>query len=575
MLMFHNMRLVRAHETSKRNWPRTRDQGNFHHPRLWVDIVSISYRLHHQTKPREMVLTRHQRRSLSARLDNLAPEILRRIFECFCLHCHGRPDLPFWSLHEPTSLEATASADPSTYWQGRQALSSLCLVSRQFRDVAQDVLFHEFIIPVGRQPTSLHRRVEPFLRTLASRPDLARVVCTVALDSYLSLRLDVEYAREVVEEVLHALGTNFTHFWERRKQYQGPERHPACFGISQRFILGQLQPGDSTSEYVQRLVMAEILVLLVALLPNLQHLILRDSLFPQLVFPAAASALGITKIPLKILDAMAMPPSILAVAPDLETVHAGPQDSYPKMPTVKRVYFCGHGSDDNVGLKKVVSSCSSTLSTFSYQTTFIWSSVDQSVTKMLQPRTAVELLTDACSSLRSLHLDMRFRVAFDRDSQVEPIPSLKEFIVLEELFLTTNSVYNGSSSMVSDEGFLVHLLPQSIKSVAFVDPEFPPPSERLRRGFLGLADARRDNRLFPNLTDIRCDSGQVCDDGEIKHFFSQVGVDFKYQEFPTQSWSYSRDPLPAESPRLALEVYRREFEGNGPGPLPYSSDEDL
>ncbi|KAJ4211898.1 hypothetical protein NW759_012185 [Fusarium solani] len=522
-----------------------------------------------------MVLTRHQRRSLSARLENLAPELLRRIFECFCLHCHGRPDLPFWSLHEPTSLEATTSADSSTYWQGRQALSSLCLVSRRFRHVAQRVLFHEFIIPVGRQPLSLHRRVEPFLRTLASRPDLARVVCTVALDEYLSLQLDVEYAREVVGEALHALGTNFAHFWERRKQCQEPERHPACFEISQSFILGQLQPGDSTSEYVQRLVMAEILVLLVALLPNLQHLILRDHLVPQLVFPAAASALGITKIPLKTLDAMAMPPSILAVAPDLETVLVGPRDSYPKMPRVKGVYFCGHGSNDNIDVKKVISSCSSALSTFSYQTTFFWSSVDQSVAKMLQPRTAVKLLTNVCSSLRSLHLDMRFRVAFDRDSQVEPMPSLKQFIVLEQLFLTTNSVYNGSSSTVSDEEFLVHLLPQSIKSVTFVDPEFPPPPERLRRGLLYLADARRDNGLFPNLTELRCDSRQVCEDGAIKHFFSQVGVDFKYQEFPTRSWSYSRDPLPAESPRLAFEAYQREIEQNGHGPLPYILDEDL
>ncbi|KAI8716491.1 hypothetical protein NCS52_00943200 [Fusarium sp. LHS14.1] len=321
--------------------------------------------------------------------------------------------------------------------------------------------------------------------------------------------------------------------------------------------------------------MAEILVLLVALLPNLQHLILNDSLFPQLVFPAAASALDITRIPLKTLDAMVVPPSIISVAPDVETVHISPQDSYPKMPSVKRVYFRGYGSDDNVDVKKIISSCSSDLSTFSYQTAFNWSSVDQSVAKVLQPRTAVELLTNVCSSLQSLHLDMRFRVAFDRDSQVEPMPSLKQFMRLEELFLTTNSLYNGSSSMVSDQEFLVNLLPQSIKSVTFVDPEFPPPPERLRKGLLGLADARRDDGLFPKLQELRCDSRQVCDDGAIKHFFSQVGVDFKYQEFPTLDWSYSRSPLPAVSPRLAFEAYLEEFEHHAPGPLPYYSDEDL
>ncbi|EEU43674.1 uncharacterized protein NECHADRAFT_82689 [Fusarium vanettenii 77-13-4] len=321
--------------------------------------------------------------------------------------------------------------------------------------------------------------------------------------------------------------------------------------------------------------MAEILVLLLALLPNLQHLILHDSLFPQLVFPAAASALDITRIPLKTLDAMVMPSSIISVAPDVETVHISPQDSYPKMPGVKRVYFRGYGSDDNVDVKKVISSCSSALSTFSYQTAFIWSSVDQSVAKVLQPRTAVELLTNVCSSLQSLHLDMRFRVAFDRDSQVEPMPSLKQFIRLEELFLTTNSVYNGSSSTVSDQEFLVHLLPQSIKSVTFVDPEFPPPPERLRKGLLGLADARRNDGLFPNLKELRCDSRQVYDDGAIKNSFYQVGVNFKHQEFPTLDWSYSRYPLPAQSPRLALEAYLEEFEHHVPGPLSYYSDEDL
>ncbi|RSL53385.1 hypothetical protein CEP54_010401 [Fusarium duplospermum] len=521
--------------------------------------------------------THHQRQSLSTGLGNLAPELLHRIFECFCLHCHGRPGLPFWSLVMPTNLEATTSSDFLTYWQCRRALRNLCLVSRRFRDIAQGILFHEFIIPIDVDPPTLRQRVEPFLRTVASRPDLARMVRTVALDEYLSLRLDVKYAREVFEEALHALGTDISHFWEPRKHCQDREPHVvSSWEISKRFILGQLQRRDLYSEYVKRLVMAEILVLLVALLPNLHHLILRDHLFPQQVFPGAASALGLTRIPLRTLDAMMMPPSILAIAPDLETVHLCPRDSYPKMPSVKGVYYRGYGSDDNFHVKKVLSSCSRSLSTFSYETCFIWSSLDQSLDRMLHPRRAVKLLTKVCSTLRSLHLDMRFRVAFDRDSQLEPMPSLKRFIALEELFLTTNSVYNGSSSKVSDEESLVHLLPQSIESVTFVDHEFPPPPERLRQGFLGLAKAKRDDdELFPNLKRLRCDSKQVCEDGRVRHVFCRVGVYFKYQEFPTRNWSYSRDPLPPESPRIALEAYHGDLYEDLPGLEAGSSDEDL
>ncbi|RSM15517.1 hypothetical protein CDV31_004953 [Fusarium ambrosium] len=511
--------------------------------------------------------THHQKQSLPTGLGMLAPELLRRIFECYCLHCHGRPDLPFWSIRGPTNMEPTEPSDSSTYWQGRNTLHSLCLVSRRFRYIAQDILFHEFIIPVDVKPDppSLHRRLEPFLRTLATRPNLARRVHTVALDEYVSDDLDVKYAREAFEEALHALGTNPARFWEPRKHGRRvPVSSVSAWEISRGFILGELQPSDMTNVYAKRLVVVEILALLLTLLPNLHHLILRDHLLPQQVFPKAVGALGLTRIPLQTLDAMLIPLSILAIAPDLKTIHVCPRTSYPKMRSVKGVYFQGYGSDDSLCVQKILSSSSKSLSRFSYQTYFVGYSIDRSVNEVLQPRTAVNLLTKVRSTLRSLHLDMRFRVSFNEESRVKPIPSLKQFTALEELFLTTNSVYNGTST-ISDEESLVHLLPQSIESVTFVDHEFPPQPDRLRRGFLGLAEAKGDDGQFPNLKLLRYDSKPICEDEKIRHAFSQVGVDFKYQEFPTRHWSYSRDPLPPRSPLPALEDDDSEFDEDLPG----------
>ncbi|KAI1291260.1 hypothetical protein F5Y03DRAFT_44418 [Xylaria venustula] len=76
-------------------------------------------------------------------LSNLPTEILSLIFKNFCLHCReldadGVPEVYYLGKQQKRF-------EPSWYSLDLQALYSTCLVSRRLCDIAQPILYHEFV----------------------------------------------------------------------------------------------------------------------------------------------------------------------------------------------------------------------------------------------------------------------------------------------------------------------------------------------------------------------------------------------------------------------------------------------
>ncbi|KAK5630019.1 hypothetical protein RRF57_005734 [Xylaria bambusicola] len=147
---------------------------------------------------------------------SLPSEVLLLIISNFCLHCR-EPDRGL-QIYYPTKHQEYDQ--PSWHALDLQALYSTCLVSRRLRDVAQPILYHEFI--PGYADSFLSRRYEwtgrliSFFRTVTLRRDLANLVQGVYLSHWLLGPIIVESGRveAVLEESARIRGINLSDFLE-------------------------------------------------------------------------------------------------------------------------------------------------------------------------------------------------------------------------------------------------------------------------------------------------------------------------------------------------------------------------
>ncbi|KAF5712227.1 hypothetical protein FGLOB1_4605 [Fusarium globosum] len=157
----------------------------------------------------------------------LPNEIQALIFSHFCLHCQDayndswdqRPLQPLLSLED--FQDARAKPRHSI---DRQTLCSLSLSCKQFRDVAQSILHHEFVLGHGDSWFSdeyqWDDRLAPFVRTLAPRPDLARLVKVIYISHHIfSTSEDKEQSRRnILLEAAGALGIYLPAAWKKRME---------------------------------------------------------------------------------------------------------------------------------------------------------------------------------------------------------------------------------------------------------------------------------------------------------------------------------------------------------------------
>ncbi|RGP60713.1 hypothetical protein FLONG3_10769 [Fusarium longipes] len=195
---------------------------------------------------------------------------------------------------------------------------------------------------------------------------------------------------------------------------------------------------------------------------------------------------------------------------------------------------------------------------FSYEASEIIAfHVDENSSFMIQARDAVKALEKHNESLESLHLNLRIRTHMRRDTKIEPMPSLESFTCLQKLFINIDAVYNTQSLelQLPDEVSLTRFLPPNLTFLHLVEPDFPPSSQRLQKGLVGLADLKRqDPSQLSKLKQVTCDTKKVFGEHYIKNVLSEAGIDLIYKAFPRLDWSYDRISF-----SVLLDEYRKEF----------------
>ncbi|CAM1504774.1 Fc.00g023650.m01.CDS01 [Cosmosporella sp. VM-42] len=530
----------------------------------------------------------------SLSLDNLSTETLCLICSHFCLHCrgvyqHSWDDLP---LQYHQNQEAPKVHETSQYSLDRQSLCSLSLVSKRLRDIAQNVLYHEFALGFsdywGTNAAAWDGRLMCFLRTVVARPDLATLVkavhihpCLLNLD-----RVDLDEARSLLIKAASSLGIDLPEAWRQRI----PSLHLDTFRHRQRsfesFLASFLDGNDMLAkeaqqklkkqlteggQYARRWLAAELVAMLIAHLPNLAYLGLDDDdRWPDSGFPGSAlTALKVSQLQLKTLHLGLVAEPLVQLAKDLSTLclcGPGLESSFPpqSLPNLKALRVSEANLRDGT-LQDLLSACTGGLHTFVYEAAKyqplwgFWESDTPPPNYHFRPAGAVKSLGIHQNTLRSLHLDLGAQDY--RAGVIPPELTFKGFKVLQNLFLHSPEMFDPHApelEHLSDSRRLAKLIPTSLISLSVhVHPNCD--SKRLENGLIGLADLKKyDPTEFPNLRWVS--SNVKSKPNMLSGKFSAVNVDFD-----GDVWKVSRVKPYLDSPRFG-----------GMPPLPESmSDDDL
>ncbi|KFY38200.1 hypothetical protein V494_04457 [Pseudogymnoascus sp. VKM F-4513 (FW-928)] len=493
--------------------------------------------------PRTRSQAKSEAKKASATLTGLPTEILHQIFITFLTHQSTAPDAYF---------RGTQQQSDERSWHSLQchALFSLSLVSRRLRDIAQPILYKEFVLGYGDSwKSKLYTwdgRLTSFLRTIAQRPDLAALVERIYIHSHLlkPVRSKSKENRDGIEQAARAVGI----------------------------------------EKGQQLLSGELVTVLIAKLPNLKHFSLQTEMSPyedlRDLRPSYLRALGISVLPLTTIDVNRnavtddqfplfnleiCAGAILDRATNLKTLnlhmcggiqHRAPIPSLPNLETLR----ISHSRLNETDLKGLLSSCAN-LRTFAFEATGTYVDYggcvqDFSPRGHFELKNAVKYLSRHRATLRSLHLDLRMRDVFYGDSiDRGSLPSfrLRDFKALEHLFLNSEEIFDGGNKhLIAENQLLAWFLPVNIVSLHLQgnSGNFLP---RLAKGLLGLAKAASKGQ-FPRLKEVRCDARQILDDNAVGSMFAAAGVYFNGDSFPLSNAtipmriirgpSFSPEPVP-------------------------------
>ncbi|KIL93819.1 hypothetical protein FAVG1_02380 [Fusarium avenaceum] len=444
--------------------------------------------------------------SAIAYFSKLSPEILRSIFGYVCPHCCNEYQWPF------------GAPPPSKRSQDNTTLYNLCLISRYFRPFAQEILHHSFdpCYPRCGAPNPWERRLEPFLRTMASRPHLASSVKTVFLKVALVEPLDFDQCRKAFDACARTLGRSAEDVYEKGHATDSS-------AIKRAFLRGAPPPQYMRSEDFIPTVMGQILSILVSILSSLAHICVEANRCWQFdVSLATLDVLGINSIPLKTLESDHALQNLLSRSPELETLVTSGSGEYPNMPGVRNLHIRSQMAIQISTISHCLSVCTGTLSTFSY------TAFDSDIVGV------VNVLNESRfrASLESLHLDMRRRNSRGNHK----MPSLNAFTQMKRLFLHTyflyGTEYSGSGDKTSVIKSLLNILPPNITSLQLSE-QTETPHGVMGEDLLRLASNARVE--FPQLRKIESDADNVCDK-YLETLFKTIGVDLIHQDLPMCCW---------------------------------------
>lgn len=490
----------------------------------------------------------------SITIANLPTEILTHIFGNFCLHCCGEHDQPcdIGHLRDPLAQErGQMRRSRSWYYKHyRLPLCSLSRVSKRFRGIAQPILHHEFVLGHGDSWQAAgfqwDSRLILFMRTMRRRRDLASLVKVVSVHRLLFQSIRQHNASTALDQCANAMGISLPAAW-RQRAAQGAAQPPgdqqpavqefaeyvdsimlhrqtmpsagAMYRLAEEFTPGH--------ERRQDWVDGEMLAMLLAQLPNLEHLITQDPDREMSPLPdGALPALNVSHLPLKILDVDIFPGPILEMTSGLETLNLRGVEfvgtPVPSMPSLKvlRMTEVSMGDQD---LRVLLSACSGGLRTFVFDAPKY-----EDGEHHFRLSAAVKHLRKHRKTLECLNIDLRANhIPPSRNGDDF---SLKDFIALKHLLLSTNAMIIPSSARANDD-FLAERLPSSVTSLSF--PDVPCETKlSIATGLFGLTELKRlQPTQFPELRQVICDGRSRYCDNLLENMFEAVDVRFRYKRW--------------------------------------------
>ncbi|KAH7007431.1 hypothetical protein EDB80DRAFT_518093, partial [Ilyonectria destructans] len=329
----------------------------------------------------------------------LPTETLTLIFSNFCLHCCGEYDQPCdvgtVQMRQAQLLRQRPLQEEHKkswhYLLYRRPLCSLSRVSRRFRDIAQPILHHEFAHGHGDSWCSKgfkwNKRLVLFMRTMSQRRDLASVVKVVSLQWKLFQPIHKHDASKALTQCADAMGIDLPKAWRQRALRLAPLPQDDAMakdfsdflvsfldgehGLSTSTINELRRKLDSDSGIGKIWIAAELFAMLLAQLPNLEYLSIRNSdIRFRLCCSSALSALNVSSLPLKTFDSHIFANPILELASGLQAFDIRSEDDLPSpippMPNLS-VLRVSRIALAETRLRDLLSACTGGLRTFAYE----------------------------------------------------------------------------------------------------------------------------------------------------------------------------------------------------------------
>ncbi|SCV52529.1 uncharacterized protein FFB14_12648 [Fusarium fujikuroi] len=290
-------------------------------------------------------------------------------------------------------------------------------------------------------------RLAPFVRTLARRPDLARLIKVIYISHHIfSTSEDKEQSRRnILLEAAGALGIDLPAAWEKRveirdsicplEKFDWPDIYP----IFSEFYLDDHPRMTEKQERQLRRVMAEksmpgrrwmnaeLVAMLLAHTPNIEIISIQSSPgWPTCgIAKSSPPVLGVTHLPVKRLDLGLQTGPIINICDNLEALNC---PGYNLRIT--------DGSLSSFRLSKILEGCTGGLVAFEYEAGYGWGqNDDQLPTRNFQLSDAIESLRHHRSTLQVLHLDVTAR---SRDiRRAKPGINMRDYTSLQYLWIST------------------------------------------------------------------------------------------------------------------------------------------
>lgn len=427
---------------------------------------------------------------------------------------------------------------------GVTSLASLCLVSKNFCALTQPILYHEFTLGYGNPWHSFNytweRRLCQFVLTVSSRPDLAELVKRVYISHHVLPPFSANKSiQSTIETAVTNLGKTLPRRWRSRPELV--ESYTSCVDNAMSDLV------SSESTWPASDARGDLIALMSAVLPNLEHLIIAAEWVPRNHNNSDTihSLFRGSNTSLKTLD-LCNPyrnvQSLLRIAQGLEALHLHDcrghwtldddvsDLSFPLLETLSIT----HSFMSLKSLRQMLRAIKGPLSTFTFEAPFLFpmrasQELIDGAYEPCQPSTVVPALAETHrSTLKRLHLD------WQRAAPVtEHICSLAALDAVEDLTLSAVSLHRHAQihNMTKDER-LAQVLPKSVVSLSLRGHDFVQP-DYIAEELVNLAEAKlRNLRQLPNLQNVQCDARLNQCHIQVGDVLRAAGISFQYATCP-------------------------------------------